>query len=145
MNSNLSAESLELQAGLDRSGLVDCAFTINARIWNGDQKQSATFSADNLVLSAARLRELRDRIEAWLGSTQVGTAAFSGEYSLAADGYSRLDLIFGPRKDVIASNDKPVVTVGFNVGRVSGEFWFVTDQSCLRLFVDDVIRALPDV
>jgi len=96
------------------------------------------------VLSAARLRELKDRIEAWLGSTQVGTVAFSGEYSLAADGYSRLDLIFGPRKDVITSNDKPVVTVGFHIGRVSGEFCFVTDQSCLKLFADDVIRAIPD-
>ena len=117
---------------------------INARIWDGDHEQSATFSADNLVLSTARLRELKDRIEAWLGSTQVGNVAFSGEYSLAADGYSRLDLIFGPRKDVIASHDKPVVTVGFNVGRVSGEFFFVTDQSCLRLFADDVVLAIPD-
>lgn len=140
----MSAESLELHTVMNQSELVDCALRINARIWDGDHEQSATFSLENLVLSAARLRELKDRIETWLGSPNVGSVAFSGKYSLAADSYSTLDLIFCPRNDVIASDDKPVVTIAFHVGRVRGEFCFVTDQSCLRIFADDVIRAIRD-
>lgn len=117
---------------------------INARIWDGDHEQTAAFVVDNLVLSGARLRQLKNDIDDWLGSMHVGTVAFSGEYALAADGYSTLDLIFRHREDIITSNDKPVVTIKFRVGRVVGEFCFVTDQSCLRLFADDLAGAIPD-
>lgn len=144
LNSNMSGESLELQVGSYRDGLVDCAVKLYARIWDGDHEQSASLSVENIVLSAARLCELRNRIETWLASKQVGAVSFSGEYPLAADGYSRLNLIFGTREYIIASSDKPVVTIGFNIGRINGEFYFVTDQSCLTLFAGDVARVIPD-
>lgn len=134
-----------MHAGADRSGLVDCSIKINARIWDGDADQTATFSADKLVLSGARLRQLKHEIEDWLGSPHVSTVAFSGEYSLAADAYSMLDLISRHRKDIIASKDRPVVTIRLKVGRVVGEFSFVTDQSCLRLFVDDLGTAIANL
>lgn len=140
----MSGESLELQVGSFRDGLVDCAVKLYARIWDGDHEQSASLSVANIVLSASRLGELRNRIETWLASKQVGTVALSGEYQLTADGYSRFDLIFGMRDDIIASSDKPVVTIGFKIGRINGEFCFVTDQSCLKLFAGDVARAITD-
>lgn len=140
----MSGESLELQVGSFRDGLVDCAVKLYARIWDGDHEQSASLSVENIVLSASRLGELRNRIETWLASKQVGTVALSGEYQLTADGYSRFDLIFGMRDDIIASSDKPVVTIGFKIGRINGEFCFVTDQSCLKLFAGDVARAITD-
>lgn len=140
----MSGESLELQVGSFRDGLVDCAVKLYARIWDGDHEQSASLSVENIVLSASRLGELRNRIETWLASKQVGTVALSGEYQLTADGYSRFDLIFGMRDDIIASSDKPVVTIGFKIGRINGEFCFVTDQSCLKLFAEDVARAITD-
>jgi hypothetical protein len=33
----------------------------------------------------------------------------------------------------------PVVTIAFSVGALRGEFHFVTDQSCLTLFAQDLI------
>ena len=143
LNSNMSDESLVLQVGANKSGLVNCAIAINARIWDGNHDQSSSLAVDNLVLSASRLSELKNRIEVWLASNQDGTVAFSGEYPLAADGYSRLDLNFGTRMDTIAPRDKPVVTVVFKIGSINGEFCFVTDQSCLRLFASDVVREIP--
>ena len=143
LHANMSDESLELKVISKMPGKIDCSVTINARIWDGDHDQSTSLMVDHLVLSASRLCELRKQIEAWLDSKNVGTVAFSGEYSLAAQGSSRLDLNFGTRMDVIASGDKPVVTVIFKTGRINGEFCFVTDQSCLKLFAEDVVRAMP--
>lgn len=122
--------------------MVDCSVSIRARIWDGDDNQFARLSADKIILSGAGLRQLKDDIENWLESSRVGTDAFSGEYALAANGYSMLDLIFRHRKDIIASHDKPVVTIRFRVGRAEGEFCFVSDQSCLRLFTDDLAAAI---
>ena len=145
LNSNTGDQSLVIETSIYGAELVDCELQLNARFWDGDHEQTATFSANNLLLFTSQLCELKNQLVAWLRSPQIDLVAFSGEYSLAADGYSKLDLTFGRRKDVIASNEKSVVTVRFHVGLMTGEFYFVCDQSCLGLFAQDVMRVFPDL
>ena len=44
---------------------------------------------------------------------------------------------FGPRPDTI-SDLNPVVSITFSAGAMHGEFDFVTDQSCLTLFAQEL-------
>jgi hypothetical protein len=44
---------------------------------------------------------------------------------------------FGPRPDTI-SDLNPVVSITFSAGALQGEFHFVTDQSCLTLFAQEL-------
>ena len=48
-----------------------------------------------------------------------------------------LTMTLGGRDDTL-SDGKPVVTLGFIVGRLRGELVFVTDQKCLGLFCADI-------
>lgn len=81
----------------------------------------------------------------WIQSPNVGINTFAGDYSLAADGYSTFDLIFCDRPDTISSVGKLVVTIRFHIGRINGEFSFVTDQSCLRLLANDLNMAISEI
>jgi hypothetical protein len=146
LHSNRDCEKLALEAGRVVAGRVDCSLRIDSRVWDGDHECAANVSADGgLSLSAARLEQLLQDLTSWLTSPKVGTAAFAGEYSLAAEEYSKLELIFGDRPDTISSIDKPVVTIVFAIGRLGGQFGFVTDQSCLRLFAADLRKVVLDI
>lgn len=104
----------------------------------------ASIAADGLVLSASRMEQLVDDLTKWLDSPEAGIQSFSGAYPLARDGYSKLDLTFHDRADTISSDDKPVVTVLFALGRIRGEFSFVTDQSCLGLFAREARNVIAE-
>ena len=67
---------------------------------------------------------------------------FTGEFPLADDtANAELNLIFAARFDTISLDDKPVVTTTYRIGRLIGGFSFVTDQSCLNLFANEIGRV----
>jgi hypothetical protein len=47
---------------------------------------------------------------------------------------------FGPRDTI--SKHHPVFSISFSAGALEGEFYFVTDQSCLALFVEELSTEL---
>jgi hypothetical protein len=65
----------------------------------------------------------------------------SGDFRLARLPGQTVSVRFGSRPDTI-SHLNPVVTVTFSAGALHGEFHFVTDQSCLTLFAQDLSEEL---
>ena len=72
---------------------------------------------------------------------QLAVAELLGELELARVPGQRLLLRFGPRDDTVSTRN-PVVTVKVSAGSVQAECHFVTDQSCLTLFAQDLSHAM---
>lgn len=144
LNSNLSYESIQLIP----VSMGDCngefELRINGQHWDGDHEHAVRLTSESILLSCGRLRLLVDNIHIWLELDS--SLAFAGEYPLAVDtANAELTLIFADRSDTISSDDKPVVTATYRIGRLVGEFSFVTDQSCLKLFADETKRLISTV
>ena len=90
-----------------------------------------------------RLSELRFAIDAWLETDVRNADLLDGKHQLAATADFTFDWLFGRRSDLIASIDKPVVTIQYKLGKLRGEFALITDQSCLRDFTRG-LRQLPE-
>jgi hypothetical protein len=105
--------------------------------WDGDHYFPLEVSIQGLCLRAPQLLRLRDRLTDWLGLplADLDPAKLDGVHILSGLPGQLLSVRFGKRdRDEIPSSLKPVVTVNFAAGAVSGEFYFETDQSCLGAF-----------
>lgn len=142
LNSSLSCESIQLFPISVGETHGEFELNINGQHWDGDHEHAIRITAESIFLSCDRLRELVNRIHGWLNSDDCGRLPFIGEFPLTNEtANAELNLIFAARSDTISSEDKPVVTANYRIGRMTGEFSFVTDQSCLKLFADEVNRA----
>ena len=68
----------------------------------------------------------------------------NGGFELARLPWQSIHIRFGPRSDTV-SNLNPVVSITFSAGTLRGEFHFVTDQSCLGLFAQELSIALAEI
>ena len=64
-----------------------------------------------------------------------------GHHRLTLDPNQTLELRFGHRDDLI-SRPNQEVSVRMEIGRLQAEYSFVTDQSCLRQFVDGLAACM---
>ena len=146
LNSNLSYESIQLTPVSVGETHGEFELSINGQHWDGDHEHAIRLTSESIFLSCDRLRELASQLQAWLESDDCGRLPFTGESPLADDNANaELNLIFAARPDTILPVDKPVVTVTYRIGRLVGEFSFVTDQSCLRLFADEINRTVATI
>ncbi len=74
-----------------------------------------TFNAEDFGLSLSAMRDLQKKLDHWLQSRSVGVEAFCGHFELGRSPSCKLDLLFAPRADTIASPDKPVVTINLSL------------------------------
>ena len=99
-------------------------------------------SIDGLWLGTADLIALREHISKWLQQPLhcLTTEHLNSEFQLARLPGQSVHIRFGPRPD---TNDSfnPVITISFSAGALQGEFHFVADQSCLRLFAQELPMA----
>jgi hypothetical protein len=72
------------------------------------------------------------------------TCDLTGSFGLARLPGQQIELRFGPRPDVVTTPN-PVVSVLFSAGSLKGEFHFITDQSCLNLFAQELQAVMPGV
>ncbi|GAB5405027.1 MAG: hypothetical protein Aurels2KO_32580 [Aureliella sp.] len=143
LNSSLSYESIQLTPISVGETHGEFELSINGQHWDGDHEHAIRLASESIFLSCNRLRELASKLHAWLESNDCGRFPFTGESSLADDNANaELNLIFAARPDTISSEDRPVVTLIYRIGRLVGEFSFVTDQSCLRFFADEINRTV---
>jgi len=143
LNSNLSGESIQLTPISVGKSHGEFELSINGQHWDGDHEHSIRLTSESILLSCDRLRELVTRLHDWLNAIDGGRLPFTGEFALTDDAaHVELVLVFADRPDTISSDDKPVVTAHFRIGRLIGESSFVTDQSCLSLFADEIGRTL---
>ncbi len=144
LNSSLSYESVQLIPVSVGSSNGEFELRINGQHWDGDHEHTIRLISESMLLSCDRLRLLVDNIQTWLESNS--SLAFAGKYPLAVDTANvELDLIFADRTDTISSDEKPVLTATYRIGRLFGEFSFVTDQTCLKLFADDTNRLFSTI
>jgi hypothetical protein len=111
--------------------------------FDGDHDHTLDVTIEGLALAVHSLGSLSRELEAWLSLPleQLESSKLASEHSLALGTGQRLDMIFGDREDTI-SERHPVLTIGFGAGRLRGQHHFVTDQSCIRLFNDELVLAL---
>ena len=100
-------------------------------------------SISGLWLNAADLTALTDHISEWLRQPLDYLVAeeLNADFEFALLPGQSVHVRFGPRPDTI-SDLNPVVTIAFSAGALQGEFHFVTDQSCLALFAQELSAEL---
>ena len=122
----------------DERGFDSCV-RLHGSHWNGDHTFPFSVSLEGLWLCAGELTSLRDHISQWLSQPLDHLVAedLSAEFQLARMPGQSVHLRFGPRTDTI-SDRKPVVSITYSAGALHGEFHFVTDQSCLAVFAEEL-------
>lgn len=135
--------TLHSPADFDGTLGVEASVRIQGEHWDGDHTFPLRVSVENLWLGSAHITVMLTHIQNWidLPIEQLATTELVGEFALAAHSGQELTLNFGPRVGVIASRN-PVVSVQLVAGTLRTQFHFVTDQSCLRLFADNLRSAL---
>lgn len=144
LNSNSGGESFTFEFRYATDLEVVVSFTLVAPYWScGDLDLESTVMTAELPLSKNRLSQLRLAIDAWLDADVSNADLLNGKHQLAAAQDFTFDCLFGRRDDLISSNDKPVVSIQYKLGKLCGEFALITDQSCLRDFAKG-LRQLVD-
>jgi hypothetical protein len=116
---------------------------ICGRHWVGDHTDDINVSIAGIWLRAEDLRELRSVVAGWLARplSELNAELLQGEFQLARMPGQSVRIRFGSRPDVIGGRHV-VVTVAFVAGPLSGEYYFLSDQSCLQSFSDELNAAL---
>jgi hypothetical protein len=120
-----------------------CSLTLKGRNWReliGKYQweiiDDCTVHLHQVLLSVSRLTELYHILMAWLRHP------FVIEQELAMHEYLYFQFSLGPDAGIISSAEKPVARLAFAVGSLRGDFAFVVDQSCIRLFASGIGRAI---
>ena len=118
--------------------------SISGRHWDGDHTFPLSSSIQGLWLRSEMLKKLYDHITRWtiLPLDRLVADDLDGEFELACLPAQQICIRFGSRRDTIADDSHPVVSVLFSAGVMQGEFHFVTDQSCLSLFCQELLVEL---
>src|ERR1043166_3430058 len=117
----------------------ESSVALHGHHWDGDHTFPFSTSVEGLWLRAADMIALRDHIARWIRQPLDRLIAddLSAEFQLARLPGQSIRVRFGPRDDTI-SERHPVFSISFSAGALQGEFHFVTDQSCLALFVEEL-------
>jgi hypothetical protein len=121
----------------------EASVTLRGQHWDGDHTFPISTSVEGLWLRTADLVALRDHIAQWIRQPldRLVTDDLTAEFQLARLPGQSILVRFGPRGDTI-SERHPVFSISFSAGPFHGEFHFVTDQSCLALFVEELSTEL---
>ena len=121
----------------------ESSMTIRGQHWDGDHTFPFSTSIEGFWLRTADIVALRDHIARWIHQPLERLIAddLSGEFQLARLPGQSIHVRFGPRNDTI-SDRHPIFSISFSAGALKGEFHFVTDQSCLAIFVQELSAEL---
>ncbi len=112
---------------------------LRGRHWDGDHTFPFSTSIEGLWLRTADLTALREHVIRWLRQPLESLIAedLNADFRLARLPGQSVRIRFGPRPDTL-SDLNPVVSIIFSARALQGEFHFVTDQSCLKLFAQEL-------
>ena len=121
----------------------ESSILLSGRHWDGDHTFPFSTFIEGLWLRSADLAKLRDHIAQWaaLPLERLVADELNGDFKLARLPGQHVSLRFGQGSDTI-SDLNPVVSLTFSAGALRGEFHFVTDQSCLTLFAQELSAEL---
>ena len=118
---------------------------LRGRHWDGDHTFPFSTSVEGLWLRTADLTALREHVTRWLRQPLECLIAkdLNADFRLARLPGQSVRVCFGSRPDTV-SELNPVVSISFSAGALQGEFHFVTDQSCLTLFAQELANEMGD-
>ena len=121
----------------------EASVQIRGRHWDGDHDHEIDVAIEGMWLRVEDLREMGNVVARWLARplSELKAELLEGEFQLARLFGQSMRVRFGSRPDVIAGRHV-VVTVTFAAGPLSGEYHFVSDQSCLQSFSHELTAAL---
>jgi hypothetical protein len=110
---------------------------------DGEHPEDLEFVARDLFVLTANLEQLVQLLRSWLDLSlpQQSRTPLDVSEELGGRFDNQLTLKLGRRADTL-SGQNLVATLTYSLGRFCGEFSFVTDQSCLRIFCDGIRSAL---
>ena len=116
---------------------------LRGRHWDGDHTFPFSTSISGLWLRVTDLTALRDRITGWLRQPLECLVARNliADFQLARLPGQSVSIRLGPRPDAM-SDLNPVVSIAFSAGALQGGFHFVTDQSCLTIFAQELSEEM---
>jgi len=120
-----------------------CDVRLHGDYSGSEDSERLEFVARELSVPKANLERLAQLLRSWLDlplQQQASTPLVASE-ELGGRFDNHLTLTLGRRSDTI-SGQNLVATLTYSLGRFVGEFSFVTDQSCLRIFCDGICSAL---
>jgi hypothetical protein len=141
LSSNNGRSRFSIELGAPQEYAHDPGFessiTIRGQHWDGDHTFPFATSIDGVWLRTGEIVALRNHIARWLRQPLDRLIAddLNAEFELARLPGQSVLVRFGARNDTI-SDRHPVFSVSFSAGTLHGQFHFVTDQSCLALFVE---------
>jgi hypothetical protein len=145
--SNRGDEKLSIELGKPSEFTACPGFESTIRLagrhWGCDDTRLATIVLDGIWLSCAELKALHDHIANWIDQPLDCMAAenLTGDFELTRLPGESVLVSFGPRSDTISFRN-PVVSIVMSASTLRGEFHFVTDQSCLRIFAQELSGLL---
>lgn len=122
---------------------VVSSFRAHGHHWDGDHNHDFFASVEGLWLRAGDLLAVRNLVAEWVRRPLSQLAAFEliGDFELARLPDQSLRLRFGSHEDHVPGG-KVRVAVSFAGGIFHGELGFVSDLSCMNLFVQELSSAL---
>jgi hypothetical protein len=145
--SNNGDARLEIRLGKSSEYAHDPGFESSVNLhglhWDGDHTFPFSASVEGIWLRTADLMELHNHISHWTGKPldRLAVEDLESDFELARLPGQRVRISLGSRPDTV-SDRNPVVSISFSSGAFRGEFHFVTDQSCLGLFTQELYVEL---
>jgi hypothetical protein len=146
MHSNLGDHLVILEIGApqpcyDRPGF-DLTVRFSSPYWDGDHSHPIDLRFDGFWVDKRALMEMQNFLSDYVNQPlkELGSTILTGEFDLSNKA-GNLSVSFGPRADTIDSR-KPVFTSRIKAGYISAEIHFVTDQSCISQFVEELVEIL---
>jgi hypothetical protein len=145
-NSGTSAVSIDFGSLSDFDGASGYEATVEmtAAYWSRNKVLlPCKFSAEGLWLATGELMKLHSALLEWLATpfADLRTTEFVGEFELTRRPGENLRLSFEPQKNRLL-NCHPALSVAIRNSNFSGQHNFGADQSCLRLFAEELAVCL---
>ena len=144
-NKGTSQFELKLEAPAEYAHelVYESTIRIKGEHYDGDHSFPLSTEVDGVWLSGTELVSLRDHMVKWVKQPldQLIVENLTAEFQLASLQFQSFTIRFGARDNVI-SEQNPVVSISFLFGKLSGEYYFVTDQTCLTSFSNELSDEL---
>jgi hypothetical protein len=117
--------------------------TVAEEYWDGDHDLPVKIDLDGFWLSREQLTEMSHYLTDWCNRPleQLAASHLQRDFELCRLPGQSAMLSFGPRADTIDER-KPVLTIALKLGRLTTGIHFVTDQSCIAIFANELAKLI---
>jgi hypothetical protein len=126
------------------AGVMLCDFQLTCSYsGQGAESRPVLVEAKQLSLGQRELEHIERLLRTWVDQPlpELSKGPLEARFSAGAVFDNLVTLTFARRADVIYGHNQ-VASFTLAVGKLRGEFVFVTDQSCIRLLCDGIRAAL---